>query len=59
MRKGLERMQEAGVENHSITDFDTLIHLAADENYIARKDVARLLAFRDDPTDESWIGENR
>ena len=59
MRKGLERLKEAGVENHSITDFDTLIHLAADENYIARKDVARLLAFRDDPTDESWIGENR
>lgn len=59
MQKGLERLKEAGIENHSLTDFDTLVYLAAHENYIAPNDAPRLLAFRDDPADESWIGENR
>lgn len=59
MQKGLERLKEAGIENHSLTDFDTLVYLAARENYIAPNDAPRLLAFRDDPADESWIGENR
>ena len=59
MQKGLERLREAGILNHSLTDFDTLVELAASENYIAHKDVERLLAFRRDPADESWIGEKR
>lgn len=59
MQKGLERLREAGIDNRSLTDFDTLIELAARENYIARKDMERLLAFRQNPADESWIGEKR
>ncbi len=56
MRKGLERLAEAGVENHSLTNFDVIAQIAAEENYIRPEDVARLIAFRDDPGDESWIG---
>ena len=55
MRKGLERMAAANVVNHSLTDFDTIAEIAADEGYIRREDVARLIAFRNNPSDESWI----
>ena len=56
MRRGLERLEEAGVENHSLCSFDVIARVAAEENYIRPADVARLLAFRDNPSDESWIG---
>ena len=56
MKRGLERLAEANIENHSLTDFDTIVEVAAEEGYIAQDDVKRLLAFRDDPSDESWIG---
>ncbi len=56
MQKGLERLAAADVKNVSLTDFDTIARVAADEGYIAPADVARLLAFRDNPADESWIG---
>ncbi len=56
MKKGLDRLREAGLENHSLTDFDTVARTAAAQGYIRPEDVARLLAFRDDPSDESWIG---
>ena len=56
MRKGLERLAEAGVENHSLTNFDAVARIAAEENYIRPEDVARLIAFRDNPGDESWSG---
>ena len=56
MKKGLERLAEAGVENHSLCSFDVIARAAAEENYIRPEDVERLLAFRDDPSDESWIG---
>ena len=56
MRRGLERLAEAGVENHSLCSFDVIARVAAEENYIRPEDVARLLAFRDNPSDESWIG---
>ena len=56
MRKGLERLAEAKVENHSLTNFDVIARVAADEGYIRPEDVKRLIAFRDDPSDESWIG---
>ena len=56
MRRGLDALAAAGVENHSLTDFDTVVAVAAREGYIKAEDVARLLAFRDDPSDESWIG---
>ncbi len=55
MKKGLERLAAANVVNDSLTDFDTVARIAAREGYIAEADVARLLAFRDDPSDESWI----
>ena len=56
MKKGLERLAEARVENTSLTNFDTVVAVAAEEGYIAPKDVERLIAFRNNPSDESWIG---
>ena len=58
MKKGIERLAAANVRNVSLTDFDTVAKIAAEEKYIRREDVARLLAFRDNPSDESWIGGN-
>ena len=58
MQKGLSRLAEAQVENHSLTNFDVIAQVAADEGYIAPADVARLIAFRNNPADESWIGKN-
>ena len=56
MKNGLEKIAEAGTVNHSLTDFDTVARVAARTGYIKEDDVKRLLAFRDDPSDESWIG---
>jgi orotate phosphoribosyltransferase len=55
MKKGLERLAEANVKNVSLTDFDTTIAVAAETGYIKESDVQRLKAFRDNPSDESWI----
>ncbi len=55
MEKRLRRLAEAGVENHSLTNFDVIAQIAAEENYIRPEDVARLIAFRNNPSDESWI----
>ena len=55
MKKGVERLAAAGVKNVSLTNFDAVARAAAEEGYIKPEDVARLLAFRDDPSDESWI----
>ncbi|MBQ7236550.1 MAG: orotate phosphoribosyltransferase [Clostridia bacterium] len=55
MQKGLDRLKEANVKNVSLTDFDTTIKVAAEIGYIKAEDVARLKAFRDNPSDESWI----
>jgi len=55
MKKGLERLSEAGVQNVSLTDFDALVAVAADEGYIPREAAPRLAAFRDNPSDESWM----
>ena len=56
MKRGLERLEEANVENHSLTNFDVIAQTAAQEGYIRKEDVQRLIAFRNDPSDESWIG---
>ena len=56
MKKGLDRLREANVVNYSLTNLDAVAEVAAAEGYIAREDVARLRAFRDNPSDESWIG---
>ena len=56
MQKGLDRLAAAQVENHSLTIFDVIARVASEEGYIRPEDVARLLAFRDNPSDESWKG---
>ena len=55
MQKGLDRMAAADVKNISLTDFDTIAQVAAEENYIKPEDIDRLLRFRANPSDESWI----
>lgn len=56
MKKGLERLAAAKVKNVSLTNFDVIAQVAAEQKYIKPEDVARLLQFRNDPSDESWIG---
>ena len=56
MQKGLARLAEADVKNVSLTDFDCIAAVAAEEGYIRTEDIARLIAFRNNPADESWIG---
>ena len=58
MRKGLDRLAEAKVKNVSLTNLDAVAKVAAETGYINPEDVARLLKFRDNPSDESWIGGN-
>ena len=55
MKKGLTRLAEANVKNISLTDFDAVVETAAETGYIQPEDVTRLKAFRDNPSDESWI----
>lgn len=55
MQKGLDRLAAADVENHSLCDLDALVKVAVEENYIKPEDEARILRFRDNPSDESWI----
>ena len=59
MKKGLERLAAANVKNVSLSNFDVIAQVAADEKYIKPEDIARLIAFRDNPLDESWIGGNK
>ncbi len=56
MQRGLDRLAAARVENHSLTNFDRIAAVAARQGYIKPEDVERLIAFRNDPSDESWIG---
>lgn len=56
MQRGLDRLKEAEVKNVSLTDFDKVVEVAAAEGYIKPEDVQRLMSFRNDPSDESWIG---
>lgn len=55
MAKGRQRLAEAGVKCVSLTDLDTIAQVGVQQRYITQGDVARLLAFRDDPSDENWI----
>jgi len=59
MQKGLDRLAAAGVKNVSLTSFDVIAQVAAEENYIKSEDISRLIAFRDNPSDESWIGGSK
>ena len=56
MQKGLTRLAEADVKNVSLTNFDVIAEVAAEDGYIQKDDVKRLIAFRNNPSDESWIG---
>ena len=59
MQKGLDRLAAAEVKNISLTAFDAMAEAAAEAGYIQKDDIARLIAFRNNPSDESWIGGNR
>lgn len=55
MKKGIERLASADIVNHSLTNFDVVVDVAAKGGYIKEEDKARLIAFRNNPSDESWI----
>ncbi len=57
MQKGIDRLAAANVKNISLTDFDCIAEVAAEEGYIAPEDIARLIKFRNNPSDESWINK--
>ena len=59
MQTGLDHLREAEVRNHSLSNFDTLVEVAAEQGYIRPEDIERLMAFRANPRDESWIGTIR
>ena len=59
MQKGLDRLAAANVKNVSLTNFDTIAAIAAEEGYIGKSDVERLIAFRNNPSDESWINKGK
>ena len=56
MQKGLDRLAAADVKNISLTNFDVIAEVAAEDGYIKAEDVERLIKFRNNPSDESWIG---
>lgn len=56
MKKGLDRIAEANIKNISLTDFDCIAEVASEQGYIKPEDVKRLIDFRNNPSDESWIG---
>ena len=56
MKKGIERLAAADVKNVSLTNFDVIAEVAAEEGYIRTEDIQKLIAFRNNPSDESWIG---
>ena len=58
MKAGLDRLATAGVRNISLCDFDTIVRVAAQQGFIRDADTARLIAFRDDPADQSWIHQS-
>ena len=57
MQKGIDRLADANVKNISLTNFDCIAEVAAQEGYIEIEDIERLIKFRNNPSDESWIGK--
>ena len=57
MQKGIDRLAAADVKNISLSNFDAVVDAAAEEGYIQPEDKARLIAFRNNPSDESWISK--
>lgn len=59
MKKGLDRLEAAKIANYSLTNLDILTAVAARDGLIPQADIARILKFRDNPSDEDWIkGDN-
>lgn len=58
MQKGIDRLAEKGLRNISLTNFDVTVKVASEEGYIKAEDQERLIRFRNNPSDESWIGQN-
>lgn len=56
MQKGLERLSDANVKNVSLTSFDCVAEVAAEDGYIKPEDISKLIAFRNNPADEGWLG---
>ena len=57
LKKGIDRLNEANVENHSLSNFEVLAKVAAENNYIAKEDLAKVLKFQSNPSDPSWMEE--
>ena len=55
LQKGLIRLAAANVENHSLSNFEVLIKVAAEEGYISEADINKLVRFQSDPSDPSWM----
>lgn len=55
LKKGLDRLEQANVINHSLSNFETLVKVAAEENYIAEADINKILKFQKNPSDPSWM----
>ena len=55
LQKGLDRLEKANVINHSLSNFETLVKVAAEENYISESDIAKILKFQQNPSDPSWM----
>lgn len=55
MQKGIDRLKEANIINYSLSNFDKLTQVAADEGYISENDIGKLIAFRNNPSDPSWM----
>ncbi|MCQ2477462.1 MAG: orotate phosphoribosyltransferase, partial [Clostridia bacterium] len=59
MQKGLDKLAAAEVKNISLTNFDVIAQVAAEEGYIKKEDIEKLIKFRNNPSDENWIGGNK
>ena len=55
MQKGLDRLLAANVKNVSLSNFDVLAGVAAETGYIRPGQVEKLMMFRNNPSDESWM----
>ena len=55
LKKGVERLAAANCENHSLSNFETLVNVAAQEKYISESDIKKVLKFQSNPSDPSWM----
>ena len=55
LKKGIDRLAAANVINHSLSNFEVLVEVAAEENYISKEDIAKLIKFQSNPSDPSWM----